>query len=111
MPKIPALKVARGLEKAFRPHDLCSIDQDYHVFVVAYSGSYVEHNHPADEFLFILEGELILEVAGQEHVLRQGDGFLVPAGTLHRPRSARRTLGLVMERRGLQTSSQSPLPV
>lgn len=82
MPKIPALKVARGLEKAFRPHDLCSVDTEYHVFVVAYSGSYVEHNHPADEFIFILEGELILEVSGQEHVLRQGDGFLVPAGVL-----------------------------
>ena len=105
MPKIPALRVARGLETAFRPHDLCSIDEGYHVFVVAYRGTYIEHTHPGDEFLFILEGELILEVEGEDHVLRQGDGFLVPAGTRHRPRSARRTLGLLMERRGLQTRS------
>jgi hypothetical protein len=34
----------------------------------------------------------------------------VPTGTLHRPRSARRTLALVMERRGLQTRARGPLP-
>jgi len=110
MPKIPALRVARSLEQAFRPHDLCSVDSDYHVFVVAYSGSYVEHSHPADEFILILEGELTIEVGGGKQVLRQGDAFLVPSGTLHRPRSARRTLALVMERRGLQTSAQGPIP-
>lgn len=102
MPKIPALRVARSLERIFRPHDLCTIDGGYHVFVVAYNGAYVEHSHSADEFIYILEGELIMEVEGQAHVLRQGDAFLVPAGTLHRPRASRRALGMILERRGLQ---------
>jgi len=102
MSKLPALRLARDLETSFHPRELCSIDKDYHVFVVAYSGEYVEHQHDADEFLYVLEGELVVEMRGKSHHLRQGDAFLVPAGTPHRPVAQRRALGMIMERRGLQ---------
>ncbi len=78
MPKIPALRVARSLEQAFRPHDLCSVDSDYHVFVVAYSGSYVEHSHPADEFILILEGELTIGVGGESRCCVRATPFSCP---------------------------------
>lgn len=42
------------------------------------------HTHPADVFAFILEGEVVQEVAGRPTVtLRAGDVFHVPAGAIH----------------------------
>lgn len=107
MPKIPVLRVARKLERVFRPHDLCVVDNDYHVFVVAYNGPYVEHQHSADEFIYILEGELVMEVEGQPQTLRQGDAVHIPAGTRHKPIATKRVLGMVFERRGLQHGNHS----
>lgn len=102
MPKIPVLRVARKLERVFRPHDLCSVDGGYHVFVVAYHGAYAEHQHIADEFIYVVEGELVMELEGESHVLRQGDAIHIPAGARHRPVASTRALGMVFERRGLQ---------
>jgi len=42
------------------------------------------HTHPADVFAFILEGEVVQEVAGKPTVtLKAGDVFHVPAGAVH----------------------------
>jgi len=42
------------------------------------------HTHPADAFAFILEGEVVQEVAGKPTVtLKAGDVFHIPAGTVH----------------------------
>ncbi|WP_286135482.1 cupin domain-containing protein [Arthrobacter sp. UCD-GKA] len=36
--------------------------------------------HPHDEYAFVIEGELHVECAGEEHVLLAGDTICVPAG-------------------------------
>lgn len=42
------------------------------------------HTHPADVFAFVLEGEVVQEVAGKPTVtLKAGDVFHVPAGVVH----------------------------
>ena len=42
------------------------------------------HTHPADVFAFLLEGEVMQEVAGKPTVtLKAGDVFHVPAGAVH----------------------------
>ena len=42
------------------------------------------HTHPADVFAFVLEGEVVQEVAGKPTVtLKAGDVFNVPAGVVH----------------------------
>ena len=105
MPKIPVLQVARKLERVFRPHDLVSVDHNYHVFTVAYHGAYAEHQHSADEFIYLLEGVLKVEMAGELVELRQGDGILIPAGVRHRPSASGRALAMVFERRGLQAEN------
>ena len=107
MQKLPALKIARKLEGIFRPHEICSLDRDYHVFVVAYNGTYVEHRHEADEFIYLLEGELSIEVEGETQQLRQGDAILIPAGKRHRPSASNRALAMVIEQKGLQPGGSS----
>lgn len=42
------------------------------------------HTHPADVFAFVLEGEVVQELAGKPTVtLKAGDVFHVPANTVH----------------------------
>ena len=51
MPKIPVLKMARGLHHAFRPVEVTDIDETHHAFIVRYSGDYVFHTHDRDDVL------------------------------------------------------------
>jgi mannose-6-phosphate isomerase-like protein (cupin superfamily) len=102
VPKIPVLKNARGLTKVFRPVEVADLDGDYHTFIVRYSGDYITHTHDKDEFVYILEGSLVVEIGGREEEVRQGEALLVPAGTPHRPRCKNFALGLVVEARGNQ---------
>jgi quercetin dioxygenase-like cupin family protein len=47
-------------------------------------GAVGKHTHPGEEIGYVLEGSLQLEVAGAEPVvLKAGDTFFVPAGTVH----------------------------
>jgi quercetin dioxygenase-like cupin family protein len=42
------------------------------------------HTHPGEEFTYILEGTLVLEVEGKPPLtLNAGDYFFVPAGIVH----------------------------
>lgn len=102
MPKYPVLKMARGLQQAFRPVEITDINSDYHAFIVRYSGDYITHIHDKDEFVYILEGSLVMDIDGKEEEVRQGEAYLVPAGKPHRPRCRNMALGLVIETKGLQ---------
>jgi mannose-6-phosphate isomerase-like protein (cupin superfamily) len=100
--KFSALKTARGLKNFVRPVELTNIDGDYHTFIVRYSGDYITHTHDKDEFIYIMEGALVVEMDGGEEEVRQGEALLIPAGTAHRPRCKNFALGLVLEARGNQ---------
>ena len=41
------------------------------------------HTHPADESMYVIEGELLVHLDGQEHPLRAGGFSLAPAGVPH----------------------------
>lgn len=43
-----------------------------------------KHTHPGEELGYVLEGTLLLEVAGQPpRTLKAGDTFFIPAGVVH----------------------------
>jgi quercetin dioxygenase-like cupin family protein len=43
-----------------------------------------KHTHPGEEVAYILEGQITIEVAGKSPtVMKAGDTFFVPAGTVH----------------------------
>lgn len=102
MAKHPVLKMARGLNQPFRPVEIAGIDDDYHAFIVRYSGDYVVHAHERDEFVYILEGAVTFELDGRAEEVRQGEAILIPAGARHRPRCRSTALGMVVETKGLQ---------
>ena len=43
------------------------------------------HHHPDDEMFFIVKGEIDLEFENSKVPLKQGDFYIIPKGTVHRP--------------------------
>lgn len=55
-----------------------------------------------DEFFLVLEGELSVDCEGSDSVvLRRHEGFTIPKGTMHRPRSPQRSVVLMVESIGI----------
>jgi quercetin dioxygenase-like cupin family protein len=47
-------------------------------------GSIVEHhNHPEEQFGFVIKGELELTIEGEVFSVKAGDGYFVPASAWH----------------------------
>ncbi|MCB2109680.1 MAG: cupin domain-containing protein [Defluviimonas sp.] len=57
------------------------------IMVVKAKGEFPFHDHPdTDDFFLVIEGEVLLDVGDETHVLRAGELFVVPRGVRHRPR-------------------------
>jgi quercetin dioxygenase-like cupin family protein len=47
------------------------------------------HSHPGEELAYVLEGTLTVEVDGKPATTKKaGEGFLIPAGTVHNAKNA-----------------------
>lgn len=68
-----------------------------------FEGNFPWHKHAEqDEFFLVLQGEISLDVEGREPViLHQHEGFTVPKGTMHRPRSPQCSVVLMVESLGI----------
>ncbi|RYB98581.1 cupin domain-containing protein [Ciceribacter ferrooxidans] len=56
------------------------------VMVVKVQGEFTWHSHPdTDDFFFVLEGELVIELRDRTINLKAGEMFIVPKGVEHRP--------------------------
>ena len=68
-----------------------------------FEGEFPWHKHDdQDEFFLVLEGEIFMDAEGREPtLLRRHQGFTVPKGTLHRPRSPQKSVVLMVERVGI----------
>ena len=62
-------------------------------------GEFHWHKHEReDEFFYVVEGELEIEVADREaFVLGPQQGVTIPRGVMHRPTARRRTVVLMVE--------------
>lgn len=62
-------------------------------------GEYHWHAHEdEDEFFFVVEGTLLIDLEGRTVELGARQALTVPQGVHHRPRAAQRTVVLMMER-------------
>lgn len=68
-----------------------------------FEGEFPWHKHDEqDEFFLVLDGELYMDPEGREPVvLKRNQGFTVPKGTMHRPRSPEKSVVLMVERLGI----------
>jgi len=68
-----------------------------------FEGEFPWHKHTdQDEFFLVLEGEIYLDVENGDPVrLTQHQGFTVPKGVMHRPRSPKPSTVLMVESLGI----------
>lgn len=61
-------------------------------------GEYHWHKHDADdEFFYVVEGELSIDLEGRSVSLAPRQGMVIPKGVLHRTRAQQRTVMLMVE--------------
>src|SRR5260370_33578206 len=76
---------------------LCRVN-DAVVRLGVIQGEYHWHKHDnEDEFFFVLEGQLLIDLEGRTVELAPRQGFVVPRGVLHRTRAPSRTAILMVE--------------
>jgi mannose-6-phosphate isomerase-like protein (cupin superfamily) len=65
-------------------------------------GEYHWHKHDVDdEFFYVVEGQLLIDLEGRTVELDPRQGFVVPKGIMHRTRAPERTVILMVENAGI----------
>jgi len=84
-------------EKKWQNLSLCLVN-DSIVRLAVIEGEFHWHEHEKeDEFFFVIEGVLLIDLEERTIELKQHQGFTVPKGVMHRTRAPSRTSLLVIE--------------
>ena len=77
---------------------LCQVN-DSVVRLGVVKGEFHWHKHDEeDEFFYVVEGKLFIDLEGQTIELAPQQGVTIPKGVQHRPRAPERTVILMVER-------------
>jgi mannose-6-phosphate isomerase-like protein (cupin superfamily) len=80
---------------------LCQVNESV-VRLGVVQGEYHWHKHDADdEFFYVIEGRLFIDLEGRTVALDPRQGFVVPKGIVHRTRALERTVILMVENAGI----------
>ena len=80
---------------------LCKVN-DSVVRLGVIEGEYHWHKHDADdEFFYVVEGQLFIDLEDRTVTLSPRQGFVVPKGVTHRTRAPGRTVILMVENAGI----------
>ncbi len=65
-------------------------------------GDYHWHKHDDDdEFFYVVEGRLLIDIEGRTIDLLPRQGVVIPKGVMHRPRAPQRTVMLMVETKAI----------
>jgi mannose-6-phosphate isomerase-like protein (cupin superfamily) len=80
---------------------LCRVN-DSVVRLGVVEGEYHWHKHDTeDEFFYIVEGRLLIDLEDRTVELGPRQGVVIPRGVMHRPRAPQRTVMLMVETSGI----------
>jgi mannose-6-phosphate isomerase-like protein (cupin superfamily) len=80
---------------------LCEVN-DSVVRLGVVEGEYHWHKHDNDdEFFYVVEGKLEIDLEGRTVTLEPRQGVVIPKGVMHRPRAAQRTVMLMVETKAI----------
>jgi mannose-6-phosphate isomerase-like protein (cupin superfamily) len=80
---------------------LCKVNESV-VRLGVVQGEYHWHKHEHDdEFFYVVEGQLIIDLPERTVELTARQGFVVPKDVMHRTRAAERTVILMVENAGI----------
>ena len=99
MVDVPALVAA--CTHSWYNQTLCKVN-DSVVRLGVIQGEYHWHKHDdEDEFFYVVEGRLLIDLEGRTVELLPQEGFVVPRGVTHRTRAPERTITLMVETAGI----------
>jgi len=83
--------------KKWQNMSLCTVNNSV-IRLAVIEGEFHWHKHDKeDEFFFVIDGLLLIDLEEKVIELKPKHGFMVPKGTLHRTRAPSRTSLLVIE--------------
>jgi len=93
--------LADACEYKWYNQTLCKVNASV-VRIGVFQGAYHWHKHKADdEFFYVVEGLLLIDLEGRTVELAPRQGFVVPKGVMHRTRAPQRTVVLMFENAGI----------
>lgn len=93
--------LADACEYKWYNQTLCQVNASV-VRIGVFQGEYHWHKHDADdEFFYVVEGQLLIDLEGRTVELAPRQGFVVPKSVLHRTRAPQRTVVLMFENAGI----------
>lgn len=101
--------LAAACEYKWYNQTLCQVNGSV-VRLGVVQGEYHWHKHDGDdEFFYVVEGELFIDLEERTVPLAPRQGFVVPKGILHRTRAVMRTVILMVENAGIiPTGNEGP---
>jgi len=95
-------EIVRGVKDTWYNETLTKVN-DSVVRVGIVEGEYHWHKHDKDdEFFFVLEGKLFVDLEDRSIELNPGQGVSVSKGVVHRTRAPRKTVMLMVETSAIQ---------
>jgi mannose-6-phosphate isomerase-like protein (cupin superfamily) len=97
---VAAGKLAAESTHPWYNQTLCEVNESV-VRLGVVEGEYHWHHHDSDEFFYVVEGKLLVDLEGRTLELLPGEGVVVPKSVEHRPRAPQRTVMLMVENKGI----------
>ncbi len=93
--------LAEACEFQWYNQTLCKVNESV-VRLGIITGDYHWHKHEQDdEFFYVVEGQLVIELKDRVVELSPRQAFVVPKGMMHRTRAKQRTVILMVENAGV----------
>jgi mannose-6-phosphate isomerase-like protein (cupin superfamily) len=93
--------LADACEFKWYNQSLCAVNSSV-VRLGVFEGEYHWHKHDEDdEFFYVVEGKLLIDLEGRTVELAPRQGIVVPKGVMHRTRAQQRTVVLMVENTGI----------
>ena len=94
-------KLADNCQFKWYNQTLCQVNESV-VRLGVFDGEYHWHKHGEDdEFFYVVEGLLLIDLEERTVSLSPRQGFVVPKGVVHRTRAEQRTVVLMVENKGI----------
>jgi len=94
---IDVSKLIDQSNKKWQNMSLCTVNNSV-IRLAVIEGEFHWHKHDKeDEFFFVLDGILLIDLEGKVIELKSNQGITIPKGILHRTRAPARTSVLIIE--------------
>ena len=102
---LDALRISQGITGIYDNRRIASVN-DHEIRMSVMTSGFPWHRHPdSDETFYAIDGDLIIEFAHHQMVLKPGELLTVPKGVLHRTRpGGKRSVNLTFEKLGAETA-------